>query len=65
MSANTNTCGGSQFCACRDCFGIATSLDGTPVLCGECSDAGCEIDAGECQRENAYAEGFDTPDPAA
>ena len=65
MSANNHTGGGYQFCACRDCFDIAISPYGTPVLCGECSDAQCEINAGECQREDAYTEGFDIPEPAA
>lgn len=42
-------------CACRDCFDVAVSNDmDRPDLCGECSDAGCEANDGECQRDDAY-----------
>lgn len=42
-------------CGCRDCFDIAVSNDmNHPDLCNDCKGAGCEIDDGECQRDNAY-----------
>ena len=52
----TNT-GKSGFtaCACRDCFDIAVSNDiAKPDLCGDCEEAGCEKNNGECQRVDAY-----------
>lgn len=53
-------------CGCRDCFEIATTGNGEPVLCWECEEAGCTIHANlpgfmtgyglgyECQRLDAY-----------
>ncbi len=37
-------------CACRDCFEIAiTDEEGEPALCGECEEAGCDIEGeSEC-----------------
>ncbi|MFK0231185.1 hypothetical protein ACIQUL_36075 [Streptomyces sp. NPDC090303] len=56
----------STWCACRDCFEIATSSDmSKPELCLECAEAGCVAIAPyneriqfctsyECQRLDAY-----------
>lgn len=41
---------GYSDCACRDCFD--TAFDGG--LCHGCDEAGCERDAGECARPDAY-----------
>jgi hypothetical protein len=46
-------------CQCRDCFDIAIAddcrsarnSDGTPAMCLECREAGCEGDA-ECSRND-------------
>ena len=47
--------GGYAHCACRDCFDIAISDHGEPVLCHDCMDAGCSIDSDrECDRADAY-----------
>lgn len=41
-------------CACRDCFDVAITSGG-PALCGDCTDAGCDVDGEhECVREDAY-----------
>lgn len=42
-------------CGCRDCFDVAIASDGElGALCGDCEEAGCEADAGECARQDAY-----------
>lgn len=43
-------------CACRDCFEIAIASDGEEgvALCGDCEEAGCEPNAGECCAPGAY-----------
>lgn len=46
-------------CECRDCMEIAmTNDDGTPTLCSECEEAGCDA-AGESECEAAGAYGLD------
>ncbi|MFI1920518.1 hypothetical protein [Nocardia sp. NPDC020380] len=45
---------GYQWCGCRDCFDIVVGMVNTLSLCELCEDAGCEIQDGECQREDAY-----------
>ncbi|APB01695.1 hypothetical protein [Nocardia seriolae] len=45
---------GYQWCGCRDCFDTVVGTVGTLTLCDGCAEAGCEIQDGECQREDAY-----------
>lgn len=45
--------GGYTDCSCRDCFDVAIGEQGK-ALCGDCEDAGCEANDGECQRDDAY-----------
>lgn len=40
-------------CACRDCFDTAIGRAGK-ALCGDCDEAGCEANNGECRRDDAY-----------
>ncbi len=53
-------------CGCRDCFDIAISPNGKPVLCSDCVAAGCHVHgtklralstSHECQRSDAYGVG--------
>jgi hypothetical protein len=44
---------GYSDCACRDCFDIAITSDGSPAFCTECEEAGCEPDQ-DCQQPGAY-----------
>lgn len=41
-------------CSCRDCCDIAITSGDGPVLCADCKEAGCEVNNGECRREDAY-----------
>lgn len=45
---------GYTWCGCRDCFEIVIGPMDQPELCWDCHQAGCDIDAGECQRFDAY-----------
>lgn len=46
---------GYTHCACRDCFDLLVSSDTRkPALCSDCEEAGCEMNGGECCREDAY-----------
>lgn len=65
-------------CACRDCFDIAISGDGGPVLCLLCKGADCSPWPGEwqesdgtrwpsavgyeCQRPDAYGDPEEAPE---
>lgn len=53
MSANS----GYHQCPCMDCFEIAIGEeeDGSPSLCWECQEAGCDVTGkSECERVDAY-----------
>ncbi len=50
----TNAESSYTWCGCRDCFELVIGSMDTPELCSDCQEAACEIDAGECQRFDAY-----------
>ena len=53
----SNDLSGYHDCPCRDCFEIAigTEEDGSPSLCNDCAEAGCDPEGcAECEAEGAY-----------